>query len=71
MIAKLISEYEILLSVHGNECKECLEKTMLYPAFKTFMTKVAEDLVRSNLKNRHIVRVAIQVHAEDNEIESV
>ena len=71
MLAKLISEYEILLAIHGTEDMECIENAMLYPAFKEFITRIAQDLNNEKLKNRHIVRVKVQVHAEDKAIDSV
>ncbi len=70
MLAKLISEYEILLAVHGSEDKDCLENAMLFPAFKEFIARIAQDLLDEKVKNRHIVRVKVQVHAEDRAIEN-
>ncbi len=70
MLAKLISEYEILLAVHGSEDKDCLESAMLFPAFKEFIARIAQDLFDEKVKNRHIVRIKVQVHAEDRAIEN-
>lgn len=70
MLAKLISEYEILLAVHGSEDKDCLENAMLFPAFKEFIARIAQDLLDEKVKNRHIVRIKVQVHAEDRAIEN-
>lgn len=71
MLAKLISEYEILLAVHGNEDLDCLENTIMFPPFKEFITRIAHDLHNEKVKSRHIIRVKVQVHAEDTAIENV
>ena len=65
MIAKLISECDALIAVTGSEDIECLENAMLLPSFNKLMAKVACDLHDARLKNRHIVRIKVQVHAED------
>lgn len=66
MIAKLISEPSCVCVLDGNEDFNKISQYVLPPVFKTLQDKIATDLVSANLTSRHLVRVVIQVHAEEN-----
>lgn len=65
MIAKLISEYEMLNAVTGTENQDCFENMILWPAFKEFMQHISQDLEDEKFEGRHMLRITVQVHAED------
>lgn len=69
MLAKLISEYDAVVVVYGDESQDVLEKKTLNATLETMRKKCAFDLHKEGFKSRHMIRISIQVHAEENPVQ--